>query len=242
VRPGNPVVIPGDYQYRAATRGPAIQRFWHYTKRLAIERYLPPGPDDFVLDAGCGSGVITAYLGESGARVIGLDPNSDSIAFAKRMFGRANVTFINAAINDLVVDRPLDKIYNLEVIEHLTASEGREMLQRFYEALRPGGMLFLTTPNVRSLWPLIEWTVDRTGLVPQMGGAQHVEMYHSSKLRDLAAAVGFEVRAIRSICLLSPWTAAVSWRAAHRLFDLEASLPGVLGPVLISVFGRPRFR
>jgi 2-polyprenyl-3-methyl-5-hydroxy-6-metoxy-1,4-benzoquinol methylase len=239
VSASKPVVIPGDYQYRAAMRGPAVQRFWHYTKRLAIERYLPPAPDDFILDAGCGSGVITSYLGESGARVVGLDPNPESIDFATRTFGRANVTFVNSAVDHLALDRPVDKIYNLEVIEHLGATEGREMLRRFYGALRPGGRLILTTPNVRSLWPLIEWTVDRTGLVPPMGGAQHVEMYHRRKLRDLAAEHGFELKTIRSMCLLSPWAAVVSWRAARWLFEVEAALPGVAGPVLVAVFGRP---
>lgn len=237
--PSKPVVIPGDYQYRAALRGPAVQRFWHYTKRLAIDRYLPPAPGDFILDAGCGSGVITSYLGESGARVVGLDPNPESIDFATRTFGRDNVTFVHSDIGHLALERPLDKIYNLEVIEHLSAVEGREMLRRFYGALCPGGRLFLTTPNVRSLWPLIEWTVDRTGLVPPMGGAQHVEMYHQRKLRDTAAAQGFEVTTIRSMCLLSPWAAVVSWRAARWLFDVEAALPGVMGPVLVAVFRRP---
>ena len=234
-----PVIIPGDYQHRAATRGPAVQRFWHYTKRLAIDRYLPPEPRDFILDAGCGSGVITSYLGESGARVIGLDPNPESIDFATRTFARGNVTFVNSEIDQLSLDRPMDKIYNLEVVEHLSAASGHEMFRRFYGALRPGGQLFLTTPNVRSLWPLIEWAVDRTGLVPPMGGAQHVEMYHRGKLCDAAAAHGFEVQTIRSMCLLSPWAAVVSWRAARWLFDVETVLPGVMGPVLVAVFRRP---
>jgi len=170
-----PVIIPGDYQHRAATRGPAVQRFWHYTKRLAIDRYLPPEPRDFILDAGCGSGVITSYLGESGARVIGLDPNPESIDFATRTFARGNVTFVNSEIDQLSLDRPMDKIYNLEVVEHLSAASGHEMFRRFYGALRPGGQLFLTTPNVRSLWPLIEWAVDRTGLVHADIGEREVE-------------------------------------------------------------------
>jgi 2-polyprenyl-3-methyl-5-hydroxy-6-metoxy-1,4-benzoquinol methylase len=230
------VVIPGNYQHRAATEGPAIQRFWHFTKRLAVDRYLPPQPTDLVIDAGCGSGVVTSHLGASGATVIGIDPNAQSIDYASRTFGRANITFINTTIERLQLERPADKIYNLEVIEHLTGDEASVMLRHFHAALRPGGRLFMTTPNLRSAWPIIEWTVDRTGLVAPMGGAQHVEMYHRKKLAEIARAHGFTVVAIRSMCLLSPWAAAISWRAARWLFDVEAALPGVMGPVLVAVF------
>jgi 2-polyprenyl-3-methyl-5-hydroxy-6-metoxy-1,4-benzoquinol methylase len=234
------VVIPGNYQHRAATEGPAIQRFWHYTKRLAIDRYLPPAAADFIVDAGCGSGVVTSHLAASGATVLGLDPNPASIEYARRTFARPNVTFVNTTIDRADLARPADKIYNLEVIEHLTSDEASLMLRHFHAALRPGGRVFMTTPNMRSLWPLIEWTVDRTGLVAPMGGAQHVEMYHRRKLAAAASAHGFEVVAIHSMCLLSPWAAAVSWGAARRLFDLEARLPGTPGPVLIAILEKPR--
>jgi 2-polyprenyl-3-methyl-5-hydroxy-6-metoxy-1,4-benzoquinol methylase len=234
----SPIAIPGNYQHRAATEGPAIQRFWHYTKRLAIDRFLPPGESDFVIDAGCGSGVVASHLGASGACVIGIDPNRDAIDYATRTFSAPNVSFQNTTIERLSLDRPADKIYSLEVIEHLPKSEAAVMLQRFHAALRPGGQLFLTTPNQHSPWPIIEWMVDRTGLVAPMGGAQHVEMYHAGKLRAVTTQQGFDVVTVRSMCLLSPWAAALSWTAARRLFDFELRLPGVMGPVLIAVLRR----
>jgi 2-polyprenyl-3-methyl-5-hydroxy-6-metoxy-1,4-benzoquinol methylase len=231
-----PIVIPGDYQYVAATRGPRVQRFWHYTKKLAIDRYLPPSATDVVIDAGCGSGVITGHLGQSGARVIGLDSNESSIAFAQRTFGAHNVEFHAARLDQLHLDRPADKIYCLEVIEHLTREEAADMLDGFSRVLRPGGRVFLTTPNVRSVWPLIEWAADRSGLVAPMGGAQHVEMYHGRTLSALAERHGFRTETMTSMCLLSPWAALLGWSVARRLFDLEARLPGLPGPILVAVF------
>jgi 2-polyprenyl-3-methyl-5-hydroxy-6-metoxy-1,4-benzoquinol methylase len=234
----NPIAIPGNYQHQAATEGPAIQRFWHYAKRLAIDRFLPPAPSDLVIDAGCGSGVVASHLGASGARVIGIDPNGDAIDYARRTFSAPNVSFENTTIERLWLDRRADKIYNLEVIEHLTVGEAAAMLRHFHATLRPGGHLFLTTPNQHSAWPIIEWVVDRTGLVAPMGGAQHVEMYHARKLRAMVSAHGFDVVAVRSMCLLSPWAAALSWTAARRLFGVELRLPGVIGPVLVAVLRR----
>jgi 2-polyprenyl-3-methyl-5-hydroxy-6-metoxy-1,4-benzoquinol methylase len=230
--------ISGDYQYRAGTAGLAPQRFWHYTKRLAIDRYLPAAAGDMIVDAGCGSGVISDHLGQSGARVLGIDPHPAAIAFATSRFARDNVHFANTTVEHVACDTPVDKIYSLEVLEHPSSEEGSVMLRHFHRLLRPGGSVFLTTPNARSVWPLIEWAADRSGLVAPMGGAQHVEMYHQRKLRALVEHHDFQVRGIHSMCLLSPWIAAVSWRAARWTFDREVTLPPGWGPVLIAVFCR----
>jgi 2-polyprenyl-3-methyl-5-hydroxy-6-metoxy-1,4-benzoquinol methylase len=232
------VAVPGDYQHRAATQGPAVQRFWHFAKRLAIARYLPPGAGELVLDVGCGSGVVSGYLGDSGARVVGIDPHGPAIAYAATAFARSNVTFVNTTIDRVRLERAADKIYCLEVIEHLSKDEADELLKAFHRMLRSDGRVLVTTPNLHSAWPVIEWAVDVAGRAPRMRGAQHVEMYHARRLRALAERNGFTVRSIRSMCLLAPWVAGISWRLAIRLFAVEARLPGRPGPILVAVLER----
>jgi len=81
-RVGDNQNIDGNYQYNAVTKGNCIQKFWHYSKQLAIKNILPPAKKDLVL--GCGSGVIASYLGKFGANILGIDGNTKAIEFAKK--------------------------------------------------------------------------------------------------------------------------------------------------------------
>lgn len=161
-RSGDRVSIPGSYQYDALTEGNAVQRFWHFNKQLVIEQYLPPQASDRIIDVGCGSGVVSEFLAKSGAEVLGIDGNADAISFASEKFQRQNLSFRKGLVDSqFEAEEPFDKIYCLEVLEHIYYDQGRQMLANFHRALRPEGAVFLTTPNYRSFWPLIEccWTV-----------------------------------------------------------------------------------
>ena len=136
--------IDGDYQYRALTEGHPVQRFWHYTKQLSITRFLPPGRSERVLDVGCGSGVISAFLAERAADVLGLDGNDAAIAFARRQFQAPNLRFENALVDeDFRIDKPVDKIYCLELIEHIYLEQARRMLSHFHSILTDNGSVFI---------------------------------------------------------------------------------------------------
>lgn len=239
-RTGDTIAIGGDYQHKAITEGPPIQRFWHAAKQRLITAFLPPAPDSLVLDVGCGSGVISAFLGGFGAEVIGLDGNTEAINFASRTYGQERVSFQNALVDShFQIERPVDAIYCLEVIEHIHEEQARVMLEQFHRLLRPGGHVFLSTPNYHSVWPLIEFSMDRLSLAPKMGGDQHVCWYHASRLRAVCEAAGFQVELTRTNCLLAPWLAPFSWRLAEKTHDMEVRLPGHMGCILFSVLVKP---
>ena len=132
-RIGDSVKISGDYQYRALIEGNSVQRFWHYSKQLAIKKYLPPSSHDKVIDVGCGSGVITSLLGSYGADVLGIDGNSDAITFAAEKFSSPNIRFRLGLIDEKIkINTLVDKIYCLEVIEHIYMHQAYNMLKVFY--------------------------------------------------------------------------------------------------------------
>lgn len=235
-RDGDRIAIRGDYQHRALKEGHPIQRFWHYSKMLAIERLLPPTPDDHILDVGCGSGVISHFLGRGGARVLGIDANPEAIRFAQQTYANATVSFrLGLADQPLGPEASVDKIYCLELIEHIHAFQSRTMLDNFHRLLKPGGRVFLSTPNYRSLWPAIEWFMDRLGLAPRMVGHQHIELYHRSKLRRLCRTAGFAVEHLGAMCFLAPWIAPLSWRCAVGLAHLELAACRNPGSLLVCV-------
>lgn len=235
-RTGDTVAIDGGYQYRALTAGPVVQRFWHHAKQVAIARLLPPAPGDYVLDIGCGSGVISDYLARAGAEVLAVDGSADAIAFAQRQFGSPRIEFRRGLVDDqFAVARPVDKAYCLELIEHIHRPQAQALLTHVRSVLRPGGELFLTTPNYHSAWPLIEWLMDRGGVAPRLAGEQHVTAYHAFRLRRLLTASGFVVRRLTSKCGLAPWLAPLNWRLAVRCQEAELSSPWHLGSVLVCV-------
>jgi len=242
-RTGDTVAIGGDYQYRALTEGGAVQRFWHYSKQLAVARYLPVQPGQRVIDVGCGSGVISAYLAGRGAEVLGVDSNPQAIEFAAAKFATQNVTFRLALVDEAFrADWPADRIYCLEVIEHVYADQARSMLRTFHSLLAPGGKVLVTTPNYASAWPLIEWVMDTFALAPPMRRYQHVQRYNRWKLRKLCIDAGFEVERIASYCFLAPWLAPLSWTAAEKAAALEARADLGLGSILACVLAKANNR
>ncbi len=233
-RTGDDVAIGGDYQYRALHEGSAIQRFWHLNKQTTIARLLPPAPTDRVLDVGCGSGVIASFLAGSAAHVLGIDGNERAIAFARTQFGASNLAFHEGLVDEeFQLDEPVDKIYCLELIEHIYRDQACRMLENFGRLLKPGGVIYLTTPNYRSFWPVIEWLMDALRLAPRLANDQHVVKYHRRKLTALCREVGFEVDQVATTCFLAPWIAPLSGRLARWVDEKETKLDILPGSILV---------
>ncbi len=141
-----------------------------------------PGKQDRVLDAGCGSGTITYFLSQHAGESVGIDSNPSAIAYASEAYKTPNLQFRLGQFDDLIGGKPFDKIYSIEVIEHLYEDQVAGVLSLFYKLANPGAQLFITTPNYRSAWPLIEWLLDRFGLVATLDEAQHVTHFTKRRL------------------------------------------------------------
>lgn len=112
-----------------------------------VVRWLASVPSvDTVLDAGCGDGNFSASIAAAGYEVYGLDMSESGIAIAsKRDVG----TFRNASVYEDLTEpfagvHSFDAIVSVEVIEHLYSP--RVFVSRCFDALRPGGLLIVTTP------------------------------------------------------------------------------------------------
>jgi SAM-dependent methyltransferase len=99
-----------------------------------------------VLDAGCGVGYGSAFLGEVAARVVGIDRDEPAIAYARARYSRPNIEFRVADV--LALDFPdasFDAVCSFETIEHLDDPEG--FVAETARVLRPDGVLLLSTPR-----------------------------------------------------------------------------------------------
>ncbi|HEX2233079.1 MAG TPA: methyltransferase domain-containing protein [Thermoleophilaceae bacterium] len=107
--------------------------------RNVLDR-LPLDGDETVLDAGCGSGRVTALLVERlpRGRVIGVDSSEDMAEHAREALGdRARI--LTADLTELELDEQVDAVFSNAVF-HWIADQER-LFQRLFAVLNPGGRL-----------------------------------------------------------------------------------------------------
>jgi len=100
----------------------------------------------YVLDVGCGNGIISHNLGASGYKVKGIDISEEAIDKARSKNNLKNVEFevINAEKNHYPADT-YEAIICSEVLEHLEKPD--LLLKELSKALKSNGVLIVTVPN-----------------------------------------------------------------------------------------------
>ena len=240
--------VAGDYQYRAMHSCHPMQRFWHRGKLAMIDVLVRPHLKEGskILEIGCGAGNLLLQAGMQGTYPIGLDLSLQALMFVRSRLQEAisNVEAIKGfaclqSIGELLpfAQDSVDYVILSEVIEHLDAPQ--LSIQEVSRVLRPGGKLLVTTPNYRSLWPLMEWTVDRLDMAPKMGGEQHISRFHPSALQKLMTQCGLVVESLGTIYTLSPFTSLVSPVWAMRQLKSELKRRSLLGMILVAVGVKP---
>lgn len=117
-------------------------------RRLAS--WIPAGTR--VLEAGCGSGRVLAFLKEAGARVVGVDFAAGALAESRRR--RPDLPVLAGDVTRLPFpDGAFDRVVSLGVVEHF--EEGPvAVLREHRRVLAPDGILLLAVPR---LTPLKRW-------------------------------------------------------------------------------------
>jgi 2-polyprenyl-3-methyl-5-hydroxy-6-metoxy-1,4-benzoquinol methylase len=121
-----------------------------HSKREALDvsfRWLPkPLLGYRLLDIGCGNGTFLLKAREAGWQVVGIDPDPKAIEMARQFGLDTHVGFIDVLDGQAEC---FDVITLSHVIEHI--HDPRAALSAIQRLLKPGGMLYLETPNIQSL-------------------------------------------------------------------------------------------
>jgi 2-polyprenyl-3-methyl-5-hydroxy-6-metoxy-1,4-benzoquinol methylase len=153
-----------------------------------------------VLDVGCGNGMLCGALAEAGLATVGVDGDAAAVAIAKRKFPAA--AFAVAEFDrsprevDLMPAEGFDLVVSTEVIEHLYSP--RELADYCFEALRPGGILAISTPYHGYLKNLAISLIDgwdKHHGVDNLGG--HIKFFSRKTLSRLLGEAGFEMVGFR---------------------------------------------
>jgi trans-aconitate 2-methyltransferase len=128
--------------------------------------------DETVLDAGCGSGRVTAKLAERlpEGRVIAVDGSQAMVEKAAKALGdRAEVRV--ADLSELALEEPVDLIFSTAVFHWLPDHDN--LFARLHHALRPGGRLVAQCGgegNVAELAKVILAAASRDQYAPHFEG------------------------------------------------------------------------
>jgi trans-aconitate 2-methyltransferase len=96
--------------------------------------------DEAVLDAGCGSGKVTAELAKRlpRGRIVAVDASEAMIGKARERLGEG-VSYLVADLAELEVEEPVDLVFSTATFHWILDHE--RLFRRLARALRPGGRL-----------------------------------------------------------------------------------------------------
>ncbi len=190
------------------------ENYW-FQRHLVVYRWVAPRCAGLeVVDLACGEGYGADALAKRATCVVGVDANPEAHEHARLRYSRPGVRFVRELVESFA--EPSDAVVFLQTIEHV--EDPGAVLERVRGLLRPGGVAYVSTPNVLTLAPP---GADRSG------NPWHVHEYWAEEFRALCAGVFgrvellglFHARMLRAHEL----AIAAGWDALHPRLGITRS-------------------
>ncbi|MGH8877494.1 MAG: class I SAM-dependent methyltransferase [Stackebrandtia sp.] len=179
------------------------ERVW----RALVAEHVAPRPGEVIVDVGCGTGSQALLLRrlEPRARIIGVDPDADTLSIARRKAAVAGVSVdwrhgMGDALATVVDDGAADTVVSSLVLHQCPMEMKQAILRSGFEILRPGGKLVIAdygqqrTRLARLGFRLVQLADGRSSTRPNAEGV----------LPELMSRAGFsEVREPDSVSTVS---------------------------------------
>ncbi|MFI9550723.1 class I SAM-dependent methyltransferase [Nonomuraea endophytica] len=189
------------------------ERLW----RGLLAMHAAPRPGDVIVDVGCGTGSLALLLNrvEPRARLIGVDPDPDVLAIARRKAAAAGTeldwrTGMGDTLTEIVEVGSASTAVSSLVLHQCPVAMKRAVLASMFAVLRPGGRLVLAdyglqrTALMRTAFRVVQLADGRADTQPNADGV----------LPGLMAQAGF--LDVREAEVISTITGSISVYAARR--------------------------
>jgi ubiquinone/menaquinone biosynthesis C-methylase UbiE len=187
------------------------ERLW----RALVAGYVAPRPDEVIVDVGCGTGSLALVLGrmQPRARVVGVDPDREMLAVARRKAEAAGVAVRwQVGMGDALPESlgAVDTVVSSLVLHQCPVAVKRAVLGSMFAVLRPGGRLVIAdygwqrTRLMRLAFRTVQLADGREDTQPNADGM----------LPELISGAGF--RDVREVEVVPTVTGSISVYVARR--------------------------
>ena len=181
------------------------ENYW-YRRHLAVYEWIGARViGKRVMDMACGEGYGSEVLSRGAASVVGVDANPEAFEHARLRYTRQNLTFERGMVENHGKAGAYDAVVFLQTIEHV--QDPTAVLRHFRSLLAPGGVVYVSTPNLLTLAPPGAAKSDNPWHVKEYRAAEFEQLcrevfpqvrmlglFHARKLRvhELALACGWD--------------------------------------------------
>ena len=185
----------GYFEGSAARFADLQGRFQRYRVAKVLDIHTP-GPDDRVVDLGCGWGTFEWVLAPRVREITGVDFSATSIALCnERLATEAlpNVRFVQADAGDTGLPAgSADVVICADLFEHLYPEDSGRVAKEAFRLLRPGGRFVVWTPHRGHILEVLRH--HRIVLKPD---PSHVDYKSMERMTGLLREAGFEIERAR---------------------------------------------
>ena len=151
------------------------ENYWYRRHLVVYEWIAERVVGQRVVDMACGEGYGSAVLARRASGVVGVDANPDAHEHARLRYVRPNLRFERDLVESF--SEPCDAVVFLQTIEHVP--DPGAILDHFRSMLEPGGVAYVSTPNLLTLAPAGAEKSDNPW---------HLREYRSEEFRELCEA------------------------------------------------------
>jgi 2-polyprenyl-3-methyl-5-hydroxy-6-metoxy-1,4-benzoquinol methylase len=125
------------------------ENYW-YRRHLAVYEWIAArAVGRRVVDMACGEGYGSELLARTARSVVGVDANPEAHEHARLRYVRPHLRFERDLVERFAEES--DAVVFLQTIEHVQNPD--EILEHFKRMLAPGGVAYVSTPNLLTLAP-----------------------------------------------------------------------------------------
>lgn len=143
-----------------------------------------------VLDIGCQQGQLNSLFGEKISRYVGIEISRECVKQAEVIHPKAEFHVIDVDEDHVPFVCEFDVVTMLAVIEHIFNL--KILGKMLYEALRPNGIIVLTTPTPFGN-DIVHKIGSKFGLFSKIAADDHIVIFNKKRLEIFANEFGFSL-------------------------------------------------